>query len=91
VGESELELDADGVGTYKGEGPNISLAGNWTVTTLVQRGTDSVEVPIELATRCRSERLEAPRLAPVEVVDVGGGSTAQGWVDPGHAGSNELH
>jgi copper transport protein len=91
VGQSELVLEADAAGVYTGEGPNISLAGNWRVTTLVQRGADSVEIPIELATRCRSERLEEPGLAPVEVVDLGGGDTLQGYVDPGHAGPNDLH
>jgi copper transport protein len=91
VGQSELELETDETGVYKGEGPNISLAGNWRVTTLVQRGADSVEVPVELATRCRSQRLEEPGLAPIEVVDLGGGNTAQGYADPGHAGPNDLH
>lgn len=91
VGQSELELESGRPGTYVGEGPNISLAGNWRVTTLVQRGADSVEVPVELATRCRSQRQEEPGLAPVEVIDLGGGHTLEGYVDPGHAGSNDLH
>jgi copper transport protein len=91
VGQSELVLEPARAGTYSGEGPNISLAGNWRIAITVQRGADSVEVPVELATRCRSERLEEPGLAPVEVVDLGGGSTAQGYADPGHAGPNDLH
>jgi copper transport protein len=91
VGQSELELESGRPGTYVGEGPNISLAGNWRVAITVQRGADSVEVPVELSTRCRSERLEEPGLAPVEVVDVGGGNTLQGYADPGHAGPNDLH
>jgi copper transport protein len=91
VGQSELELESGPRGTYVGEGPNISLAGNWRVAITVQRGADSVEVPVELATRCRSERLEEPGLAPVEVVDLGDGRTLQGYADPGHAGPNELH
>ena len=91
VAASELELEPGRPGTYVGEGPNISLAGNWRVTTLVQRGADSVEVPVELATRCRSERLEEPGLAPVEVVELGDGRTLQGYADPGHAGPNDLH
>ena len=91
VGQSELELESGRPGTYVGEGPNISLAGNWRIAITVQRGADSVEVPVELATRCRSERLEEPGLAPVEVVDLGEGRTVQGWAEPGHAGANDLH
>ena len=91
VGQSELELESRRPGTYTGEGPNISLAGNWRVAITVQRGADSFEVPVELATGCRSERLEEPGLAPVEVVDIGGGHTLEGYADPGHAGPNDLH
>ncbi|HZA40753.1 MAG TPA: copper resistance protein CopC, partial [Actinomycetota bacterium] len=79
VGQSELELESGRPGTYAGDGPNISLAGNWRIAITVQRGADSVEVPLELATRCRSQRLEEPGLAPVEVVDLGGGNVLQGY------------
>jgi hypothetical protein len=91
VAQSELELESGRPGSYTGQGPNISLAGNWRVAITVQRGADSVEVPVELATRCRSERLEEPGLAPVEVVDLGGGNVLHGYIDPGHAGPNDLH
>jgi hypothetical protein len=91
VAASELELESGSRGTFRGEGANISLAGNWEVTTLVQRGADSVEVPVELATRCRSELVEEPGLAPVQVVELGDGRTVEGYADPGHAGRNDLH
>ncbi|MGH2787054.1 MAG: copper resistance CopC/CopD family protein [Actinomycetota bacterium] len=91
VGQSELELDEASPGTYRAEGPNISLGGNWRVTALVQRGADSVEVPVDLGTRCRARELSEPGLATVHVVDVGDGHTAQGYADPGHMGPNDVH
>jgi copper transport protein len=91
VGESELELEADGSGTYKGEGPNISLAGNWTVTTLVQRGADSVEVPLEVATRCDAREEAEPGVQPVWVMPLIHGISAESWVEPGTPGHNSVH
>jgi hypothetical protein len=91
VGESELELEADGAGTYSGEGPNLSLAGNWTVTTLVQRGADSVEVPLEVATRCDAQEEVEPGVQPVWVMPLIHGVSAESWVEPATPGHNSVH
>ncbi|HLH67692.1 MAG TPA: copper resistance protein CopC [Candidatus Dormibacteraeota bacterium] len=48
VGESTLGLTASGPGRYQATGTNLSLVGDWQVTVEVQRGSDSVEVPLSL-------------------------------------------
>ena len=47
VGESTLVLEETDPGTYAGTGSNLSLAGAWQVTAVVERGVDSVEVPLD--------------------------------------------
>jgi copper transport protein len=47
VGESTLSLDETRPGTYAATGSNLSLEGTWQVTAVVERGVDSVEVPLD--------------------------------------------
>ena len=47
VPETELDLEETDPGTYTGEGTNLSVAGIWEVTAVVQTDIDSVEVPFE--------------------------------------------
>src|SRR5438067_753089 len=42
IGQSTLQLQAKGSGTYTATGTNLSLGGVWTVTAVIQRGTASV-------------------------------------------------
>lgn len=46
-------LEDKGRGRYTGQTANMSLDGRWRLTTLVQQGGSSVEVPLSVATRCR--------------------------------------
>ena len=47
VGESTLALDETDPGSYVATGSNLSLAGAWHVTAVIERGVDSVEVPLD--------------------------------------------
>jgi copper transport protein len=46
LGESTLTLAPARDGSYGGAGANLALAGSWRISALVQRGLDSVEVPL---------------------------------------------
>jgi copper transport protein len=48
---TSLKLRAQPDGTYAGSGVNIAFEGRWSVTVLVERGSGSVEIPLELDTR----------------------------------------
>lgn len=91
VGEADLELAPAGKGVFAGRGSQMSLEGRWRVVVLVGRGTDSVEIPLELTTRCRAEGVAAPGQPTLHVIQAGGGRSAQGYVDPGRPGENEVH
>lgn len=88
VGTSVLELERAEPGVFRGEGANLSLAGTWEVRVLVQRTTDSVEVRLVLGTECGGMRV--PGDPPLWNLDTALGS-AQGYLDPGTPGQNEVH
>ena len=94
VAPSALRLERTGLGRYEGEGTNLSLDGRWTVTVLVERGVDSVEVPLELTTRRPEQKVDisrTPGLPTIYTVTLAGGGTGQVYLDPGAPGDNELH
>jgi hypothetical protein len=73
---------------YRGDGLNLSLAGRWRVGVLIERGTDSFEIPLQIATSCATRAIPGD---PVIYVVTFVSGTAQGYVDPGRAGFNEVH
>jgi copper transport protein len=94
VGSSVLGLPRTGPGRYTGEGANLSLEGRWSVRILVPRGTEAVEVPLELTTRKPTQRVEVdrrPGLPAIYTVTLAGSSTVQIYLDPGRPGPNDLH
>jgi copper transport protein len=48
VPPSTLALKPDGDGSYAASGANLTFDGRWGVTVLIERGSDAVEVPLEL-------------------------------------------
>jgi nitrogen fixation protein FixH len=91
LGESTLELRPAGRGLYRAAGANLALAGPWDVTVLVQRGVDSVEVPLRVGTLCQTEAIEAPPEPTTYILKLSSGTTAQGLLDPGELGRNDVH
>lgn len=93
VGESTLELKAIGNGTYTATAPNLSLAGRWSVTVVVERGLNSAEVPLVVTTAAPPERIQSQVIAGLTVytVDLAKGRSLQLYVDPGTAGNNAVH
>ncbi|HJT38264.1 MAG TPA: copper resistance protein CopC [Actinomycetota bacterium] len=93
LGQSTLPLQPAGGGTYKATGSNLSLGGVWTVTTVIQRGVESVEVPLTVATKVTQQlTVNAVAGAPtVYIVGLSQGRSVQFYVDPGAPGQNEVH
>jgi copper transport protein len=93
IGQSTLQLQAKGSGTYAGSGSNLSLGGVWTVTAVIQRGTASVEVPLTVPTKVTQQTsVNAVAGQPtVYTVGLSQGRSVQFYVDPGSPGQNEVH
>jgi copper transport protein len=93
VGSSQQELKRTAAGTYSvASASNLSLQGRWQIIVLVQQNRSSVEVPLEFATPCRTEAIPgAPGAPTLYNTKLPGGRTVQMYVDPGKAGTNEVH
>jgi copper transport protein len=83
-----LALKQTGPGAFAADGANVFLAGRWEVVVRVQRAMDTVEIPLTVGTSCDVRSLGGE--PPIYSIPVPGG-TAQGYVEPGTAGSNEVH
>ncbi|HEX6207572.1 MAG TPA: copper resistance protein CopC [Actinomycetota bacterium] len=95
VGTTELELDEVEPGLWRGEGTNLSVAGTWRVGVLIQQPDDAVRLELELETSGAEPEIEVieggPGQPDIYVIPLGEGRTVQAYVDPGAAGSNEVH
>jgi len=94
IGQSSLQLQANGSGMYTGSGSNLSLGGVWTVTAVIQRGTASAEVPLTLHTTSAQQvsvNPGPPGQPTVYIVGLSQGRSVQFYIDPGSPGSNEVH
>lgn len=94
LGPSMLALARSPDGTYQAQGSNLSLEGNWNVVVAVERSVNSVEVPLVVDVRGRPQRvrtIEAPGQPTLYAVDLPGGRVLNAFLDPGRAGSNQVH
>jgi copper transport protein len=101
VGESSLDLrrQAGAAGAWSGQGGQLSIAGSWSVTALVQLGGKALTVPLTVPVR----QAPAPPQPSVTVLtqpgqptiyqfSLPGGASMQAYLDPGRAGpNNDLH
>jgi copper transport protein len=90
VGPSTLALRKGKGDMWQGSGTNLSLDGRWTVTAVVQGTNTSAEVPMQVATRCRTQVL-SPGPPTIFTEQLAVGDTAQTYLDPGKPGYNEVH
>jgi hypothetical protein len=91
LGESTLELVRRDLGSYEGSGPNLSVPGRWRVVAVVQETADSTEIPLRVATSCGTTASEVEGQPTVYTAELAGGVSAQGYLDPGAAGLNDVH
>jgi hypothetical protein len=90
---STLGLEPAEEGTYSASGSNLAVGGVWAVTAVVQLGDDSVEIPLQAATLCSAQRIEAPDpdQPPVSIVQVPGTGSVEGYLIELGGGRYEVH
>ena len=94
VGASTLTLARRPDGAYNGQGSNLSLEGRWNVAVVVERGINSVEVPLALSVRAQPQRIHtiaAPGQPTLYSIELTGGRVLDTYLDPGRPGFNGLH
>ncbi|HEY9289237.1 MAG TPA: copper resistance protein CopC [Candidatus Dormibacteraeota bacterium] len=94
IGESVLSLKAAGGGSYVAQGTNLSLAGRWNVTVVVEAGLNSGEVPLTVTTAVPAEHISVsrqPGLPDIYTVLLRSGRSAQLYVDSSQAGFYNIH
>jgi nitrogen fixation protein FixH len=94
IGQSSLALGRTADGIYEAEGTNLSLRGRWTVAAVIERGSNSVEVTIGVATQARPlvvRTIEAPGQPTLYGIELPAGRVLDVYLDPGRAGFNEVH
>ena len=94
VEPSSIDLERTAPGRFTASGQSLSIDGIWTVTATVTVPGRAVEVPLVLATTVADQPFDtivSEGLPTIYVVQLGGGRTAQVYLDPGGSGQNELH
>ena len=93
VGTSTLELMRDG-NRWKATGTQLSIAGVWDVTVVIQIAATGSEIPLTLVTRIPGQRVTVataegqPDIYSVTFPD---GEQIQMYNDPGRPGTDEFH
>ena len=59
---TSLPLDVQADGTYAGTGANLAFDGRWRVTVLIERSNGSVEVPLDVDVKGRSDPVVVSRM-----------------------------
>lgn len=92
VGESTLGLTSAPDGTWRGRGSNLSLEATWRIDVVVQKGADSIQVPMDLKVVTKPPVVSNGASGPtIYTVSLSSGRSMQAYVDPGRAGSNQVH
>ena len=89
-----LDLQQGGAGSWIGDGTQLSLAGVWNVTALVQTGSKGTEIPMTLvtATPGSTQQVVPTQDGPdIVTTTLATGQSIQAYVDPGTAGTNDVH
>lgn len=92
---STLPLERAAAGVWKASGTNLSIAGTWTVTALIESANGSVEVPLEVTPRPPPQQIQVsrqPGQPDLYTITVQEGLQIQAYVDPGTPGrTNQVH
>ena len=94
VGSSSLPMEGAGGGRWTATGTNISLAGVWNVTAVVQTGATSASIPLIVVTPTPSASVSvatATGQPTLYTITFPSGDQLQAYNDPGQPGTNELH
>ncbi len=91
---SSLALTPEPDGTYVGRGSNLSIEGKWTIVLVVEKGVNSVEVPVTLTTRSRLQQVRTIRAVgqpTLYVIDFPDKRSLQVYLDPERPGAAQVH
>ena len=94
VAPSTLDLVQSAPGRFTATGPNLSIDGIWQLTATVTTGGSAVDVPLLAATIVPPQAVQSlvsAGLPTIYTIQLGGGRTAQVYLDPGGPGQNEFH
>jgi copper transport protein len=95
IGASDLTLTKQGNGDYTGSGTNLSIAGSWSVSALVDAGLASVVVPLAITVRQPPQVVDVNRTPgepTIYTVHLTEGRTVQVYLDPDKPNvSNDFH
>ena len=93
VGASTLALMHHG-DRWMGNGSQVSIAGVWTITVVVQTASSGTEIPLTLVTSIPDQRVSvstAEGQPDIYTVLFADGEQLQLYNDPGTPGTDELH
>jgi copper transport protein len=95
VTASALDLTEAEPGTWTGRGTQLSLAGVWDADVRVQAGATGTDIPLTLVTAVPGgQRISVSKgegLPDIVTMTLAGGVQLQSYIDPGTAGSNDVH
>ena len=94
LGQSTLTLQRQSNGTFTARGGNLSIAGIWEVSAIIENATNSVEVHVQLTTISPAPIVTATRFSGLPTlysVQLQNGWLAQVYLDPDKAGADEFH
>ena len=93
VGSSTLTLNASTDRAHAGRGSNLSIDGRWQIAVTVERGVNSVEIPLALALKSPPAEVETVRLPgqPTLYTVKVSGAAVQVYLDPEQAGPTNVH
>ncbi|HEX4864239.1 MAG TPA: copper resistance protein CopC [Acidimicrobiales bacterium] len=94
LGSSTVTLTRQPDGTYSVVSPDLSVSGTWTVDVLVQRGSQSAEIPLTVTTRrvpLKVDVSRSPGLPTVYTIHATPAASFQVYLDPGKPGFDEFH
>jgi nitrogen fixation protein FixH len=95
IGASTVELKVAPDRRWQGRGI-LSMAGRWAITTLVEKSTGNVTVPLDLEPQAPGTTpgvkiSKAPGQPTVYTIALQRGTSLQAYLDPGKPGPNVLH
>ncbi len=94
LGESTLTLKRQANGTFAARGGNLSIAGIWEVVVIVENGTNSAEVHLQVTTISPPPVVTVTRFSGLPTlysIQLSGGALVQVYLDPDKAGADEFH
>jgi copper transport protein len=92
--DSTLELEKASPGLWRAQGTQLAITGTWDVSAVIQGATGSTTVDLQVEPRRPPQDIAVsrqPGQPTIYTIQLGDGATVQTYVDPGKAGTNNVH